>query len=274
MSIEDRSGNSDVWVSEVARGTLTRLTSDDAFDGRPLWHPDGRRVAFRSDRNGQPELFWRASDGSGTAERLLTIDESVTDVVPYDWSPDGATLFVSTTFPETGRDIGMVSIEGPGTWEPLIQTAANEQGPTISPDGRWLAYASNETGSSEVYVVRFPELDGKQLISVGGGTLPDWSADGSELFYGRGAPPNAIMRITIEGDESDPPSLIRGTPERLFDRQFYLPGPGIRHYDVSPEGQRFLMISTGGSADAGAGTEEINVVLNWDKELLERVPIP
>ena len=274
VSILDGSGNSDVWVSDVVRGTLTRLTTDDAFDGRPLWHPDGRRVAFRSDRNGQPEVFWQAADGSGTAERLLTIDESVTDIVPYDWSPDGATLFVSATFRETGSDVGMVSIEGPGTWEPLIQTAARETWPTISPDGRWLAYASNETGSFEVYVQRFPELEGKQPISVGGGTLPHWSADGSELFYGRGGPPDAMMRVTIEGDEGDPPSLTVGTPERLLGWRYLLPGVGIRHYDVSPEGQRFLMITTGGSADAGAGIAEINVVLNWTQELLERVPIP
>ena len=274
VSILDGSGNSDVWVSELARGPLTRLTSDDAFDGRPLWHPDGRRVAFRSDRNGQPEVFWRAADGSGTAERLLTIDESVTDIVPYDWSPDGGMLLVTAEFPETGFDVGMLSTERPSTWDPLLQTASREVWPTISPNGRWLAYASDETGSFEVYVQRFPELEGKQPISVGGGTLPHWSADGSELFYGRGGPPDAMMRVTIESDEGDPPSLTVGTPERLLGWRHYLPGVGIRHYDVSPEGQRFLMITTGGSADAGAGRAEINVVLNWTQELLERVPVP
>ena len=124
MSIVDEAGNRDVWVSELARGTLTRLTTDDAFDGRPLWHPDGRRVVFRSDRNGQPELFWQAADGSGTAERLLTIDEAATDIIPYDWSPDGTTLFVVALLPGTGFDVGMVSTEGPGTWE------------TARPDGR------------------------------------------------------------------------------------------------------------------------------------------
>ena len=276
VSILDESGNSEVWVSELARGTLTRLTRDDAFDGRPLWHPDGRRVAFRSDRNGQPELFWQAADGSGTAERLLTIDEAVTDIVPYDWSPDGATLFVVARFPETGSDVGMVSIDddGPGTWEPIVQTAAREVWPAISPDGRWLAYTSDETGRFEVYVQRFPEREGRQPISVGGGTIPEWSADGSELFYGRGAPPVAMMRVTISGDERDPPSLIVGTPERLFEWRYYLAGVGLRHYDVSPVGQRFLMISPGGPADAGAGRAEINVVLDWVEELKARVPVP
>ena len=168
-----------MWVSDLARGTLTRLTTDEAPDGNPLWTPDGRRVAFRSDRNGQPEIFWQAADGSGTAELLLTIDESVTDIIPYDWSPDGATLFVHATFPETGRDVGMVSLDGPGTWEPLIETGANEHMSAISPDGRWLAYTSNETGRDEVYVQRFPELEGRTAISVGGGRSSSWSADGA-----------------------------------------------------------------------------------------------
>ena len=164
--------------------------------------------------------------------------------------------------------------ERPGTWEPLIQTAASELHPTISPNGRWLAYSSDETGSFEVYVVRFPERDSRQPISVGGGMISEWSADGSELTYGRGTPPDAIMRITIEEDEGDSPSLIRGTPEWLFDRLFYLPRVDIRHHEVSPEGSRFLMITTGGSADAGAERPGIEVVLNWDQELLERVPLP
>ena len=122
-------GNVDVWVSELACGTLTRLTTDEGFDGNPLWSPDGRRVAFRSDRNGQPEVFWKSADGSGTAELLVTMDEAVSDIYPYDWSPDGDILFLQALFPETGLDVGMVSVEGPGTWEPLIQTAADERSP-------------------------------------------------------------------------------------------------------------------------------------------------
>ena len=111
IGLTEDAGNADVCVSELARGTLTRLTTDEAFDGNPLWQPDGRRVVFASDRNGQRELFLQAADGSGTAERVLTIDESVADIIPHDWSPDGATLFVQAIFPETRDDVGMVSIE-------------------------------------------------------------------------------------------------------------------------------------------------------------------
>ncbi len=193
-------GNVDIWVSDLARGTLTRVTTDEGFDGNPLWSPDGSRVVFRSDRNGQPELLWKSADSSGTAESLLTMDESVSDIYPYDWSPDGSTLFLHAAFAETGRDVGMVSVEGPGTWEPLIQTAAAEWSPVISPDGRWLAYSSDETGQNEVYVQRFPELEGRTAISVGGGYRPTWAPDGREILYLRApaGPPDAAMRVTID----------------------------------------------------------------------------
>ena len=200
------------------------------------------------------------------------MDESVSQIVSYDWSLDGATLFVRARFPETGRDVGMVSVDGPGTWEPLIQTAANEGMPALSPDGRWLAYTSNETGRDEVYVQRFPELEGRTAISVGGGRSSNWSADGRELFYLRApsGPPDAVMRVTLDIDEGDPPSLIVGTPERLFDWQYFSLPAGRRYYDVSPDGQRFLMIDT---ADAGAESTEINVVQNWHRELKRLVPV-
>ena len=267
-------GNADVWVSELARGTLTRVTTDEGLDANPLWSLDGSRVAFMSNRNGQLEVFWKSADGSGTAELLLTMEESVSSIYLYDWSPDGTTLFLYATLPETGRDVGMVSIEGPGTWEPLIQTAAEEWAPTLSPDGRWLAYTSNETGRNEVYVLRFPELEDRRPISVGGGYRPTWSPDGRELLYLRSpaGPPDAAMRVTLDIEEGDPPSLIVGTPEPLFDWR-YFGGPNLRYYDISSDGQRFLVIGSGVSADVGVATPQITVVLNWFEELKARVPV-
>ena len=126
FGLDDGSGNTDIWVSELSRGTLTRLTTNDAFDGNPLWSPDGQRVVFRSDRNGQPELFWQAADGSGPTESLMTTDEPAGEIYPYGWTPDGSKILVHARFPSTGTgtDVGMVSTDPPGTWEPLIQTAA------------------------------------------------------------------------------------------------------------------------------------------------------
>ncbi len=218
----------------------------------------------------------QAGDGSGTAERLLAIDELVTDLIPYDWSPDSATLFVVAAFPETGRDVGMVSMEAPDTWKPLVRTAANEGSPAISPNGRWLAYTSDETGRDEVYVQRFPELDDRRPISVNGGRHPRWSADGRELVYLRataGLGANAVMRVTLDIDEGDPRSLSLGTPEPLFDWRYLDEPGGRRHHDISSDGQRFLAISVGESGDAGAGRAEINVVLNWFEELKAQVPV-
>ena len=267
-------GNTDVWVSELARGTLTRVTTDEGVDRNPLWSLSGSRVAFESNRNGRPEVFWKSADGSGTAELLLTMEESVSSIYPYDWSPDGTTLFLYATLPETGRDVGMVSIEGPGTWEPLIQTAAEEWAPTLSPNGRWLAYTSDETGRSEVYVQRFPELEDRRPVSVGGGYRPTWSPDGRELLYLRApaGPPDAAMRVILDIEEGDPPSLIVGTPEPLFSWR-YFGAPDLRYYDVSSDGQRFLVIGSGVPADLGVTTPEITVVLNWFEELKARVPV-
>ena len=184
LAVVDGSGNPDIWVSELARGSLVPLTTDAATDTSPLWHPDGRRVAFVSDRSGQLEVFWRAADGSGTVERLLAFDEAVSRLTLHDWSADGATLFLDAVMPESGDDVGMVSVgEQPGSWEPLIHTAARESAPALSPDGRWLAYSSDVTGVWEVYVERFPDLEGRQPISIGGGDDPTWSDDGRALLY-------------------------------------------------------------------------------------------
>ena len=270
-------GNRDIWVSELARGTLTRLTTQPGDDTHPLWSPDGQRVVFmhRSIEDGQVTVYSQAADGSGTPEPLLT-DEMLTILVPYDWSPDGETLFLTAAGGETGRDIGMVSADGSGTWEPLAQTPATEQSPALSPDGRWLAYASNESGRYEVYVQRFPELLGRQQVSVGSGYRPHWSEDGRELFFLRApaGPPTAVVRVTVETTDRDPPVLDFGTEEVLFNWRYYSQASPMQYYDISPDGQRFLTIAAGATGDAGAGRAEINVVLDWFQELTERVPVP
>ena len=268
-------GGADVWIADLARGTLSRLTTDETFDCQPLWSPDGDHVIFTSTRNGRPELFWQPADGSASAEPVLAMDESVTRIVAGDWSPDGETLFLHAVFAETGGDIGMVSISESSTWEPLIQTGAFEMSPALSPDGRWLAYSSNETGRREVYAVRFPELEGRQQISVGGGFAPWWSDDGRELlFLGASAgPPEWAMLVSIEVGPGDPPSLLVGTPEQLFDFPYFIQSGGRRHHDVSADGQRQLVIARG-QVGEDAPPPQINVVLNWFEELKARVPLP
>ena len=275
LTVVDGSGNLDIWVSDLARGSLVRLTTDEATDVSPLWHPDGRRVAFVSDRSGQLEVFWKAVDGSGTAERLLAFDEPVSQITLHDWSADGATLFLDAMLSETGLDVGMVSVEEPGSWEPLIQTAARESAPALSPDGRWLAYRSDVTGVNEVYMVRFPDLEGRQPISIGGGDIPTWSDNGRTLIYLRRprGPPDAVMRVPLDFVEGNPPSMTPGTLERLLDFAWFFGGRvASRSYDISPDGQRFLMITQGGAPDGGLERSQINVVLDWFEELKRLVP--
>ncbi len=166
---------------------------------------------------------------------------------------------------ETINDMGILSMEPERTWQPLLATAANEGQPTVSPNGEWIAYNSLETGENEVYIARFQTLEDRQPVSLGGGGEPLFSPEGGELFYQAG---DGLMKVTVTTD----PDLQLGTPERVFDNGPYISGLA-RAYDVTPDGQRFLMVKEG-ALEADASAPRINVVLNWFEELKERVPVP
>ena len=168
-------GNADVWIGDVARGTRSRLTTTPTLDGIPLWTPDGERVVFSTQREGQMALYWKAADGTGTAEHLATFESSLGVLRAHGWSADGRQLIFEIQPAETGQDIGMLSIDGDGEWQPLLHSDALEFQPAVSPDGAWLAYVSNETGQPEVYVQSFPGLGNKRQITSGGGEQPLWS---------------------------------------------------------------------------------------------------
>ncbi len=257
--------NYDVWVSEVARGTLTRLTSHPGEDHAPIWTPDGKQVTFASDIAGQaPALFWRPADRSGPQVPLLENEEPRARI-PTSWSPDGQTLaFSEIVNPVTGDDIWILPREGEQKPWAFLDTEFDETGAMFSPDGRWLAYMSNETGRDEVYLqplsVNGPR--GTKQVSVGGGTEPVWAPDSRELFYRDG---DKMMAVAIETE----PELSVGTPRLLFEKRF-LPGPiwARRNYDISPDGQRFLMIQR----EQDLVPTEIIVILNWFEELKRLVP--
>ena len=266
VAVDRQDSNWDVWVYSVARRTLTRVTTDPADDNHPLWTLDGERLVFQSIREDARGLFWKAADGTGTTERLM---ESASPIFigPGGWSPEGNSLiFGEIPLSAANYDIGVLSMEGDRQSEPLLQMGFAEKAPTVSPDGRWLAYFTNETGQDEVYVQRFPDLGEKQQISVGGGREPLWSPDGRELFY-RGQ--RGLMAVTILDTE---PTFRVGSAEIVFE-QAYASYLDRRNYDVSPDGRRFLMIK-GAATDAAAPATQIVVVLNWFEELKERVPIP
>ena len=252
----------DIWIWDIARTTLTQLTFDPDGDGWVLWTPDGRRIVYLSSNI----LYWKAADGTGAAERLA---ESSTLPFPSAISPDGTRLIFSDVSPDGGYDLMTLPLGGthPAEATVLLQTAANERNPALSPAGDWIAYESNASGQYEIYVRPFPDIDGgQQLVSVGGGVKPLWAPDGRELFYR--APGGRMMAVSVETGGS----FARGNPQELFTGNYYSELVG-RNYDIAPDGQRFLMIKSSGGPNEAA-TPSIVVVENWHRELLERVRVP
>ncbi len=261
VAVQITGGDADVWIYDIPRDTLTRLTFEGS-NNVPLWTPDGERATFSSTRAGGAEnLFWKAADGSGAAERLTT-SEYVQ--YPASWSSDGQALVYSETRPTSGLDLWVLPLEGERKPQPFLQTSFNEGSAVFSPDGQWLAYTSNESGRFEIYVQPYPGPGGKWQISSGGGVEPIWPRNGRELFYRNGT---QMMVVDI----STEPTISAGTPRMLFQGRYYTNGlNGSRaDYDVTSDGLRFLMIQEFGQEEAPT---QINVVLNWFEELKERVP--
>ena len=212
----------DVWTYDVARATLSRLTTDPAEDGSSLWTLDGERVVFYSTRDGQPMLFSQAGDGPGDVERLLT-REDATALAPRAWSPDGTRLVFDERVPGTGDDIWVLSMEGEPAAEVLIQTEFREQHAALSHAGRWIAYSSDLSGQVEVYVQRFPDLGNRLRISANGGREPLWAPDGGGLFY-RSVDGSQMMVVAIDSE----PVFTVGTPQLLFEGRYHLTGGPTR----------------------------------------------
>jgi Tol biopolymer transport system component len=237
---------------------LTRLTFEGNDNIFPAWTPDGKRIAFRSNKEGPPNIFWQLADGSGGLERLATSEYNQT---PSSWSPDGRLLAFHEVNPTTQRDIWVLRMSDHKA-QPFLRTRFDEAVPRFSPDGRWLAYISNESGRYEVYVQPYPGPGGKWQISTEGGQEPVWNPSGRELFYRSGG---KMMAVDIATE----PGFTVGKPRKLFEGQYQLSPVPPPNYDVLPDGQRFLMIEGGEQAQAPA---QINVVLNWFEELKQKVP--
>jgi serine/threonine-protein kinase len=253
----------DVWVGDIARGTLSRVTTTPGTDNVPIWTPDGERLVFASMREetGRFSFFTQRADGTGSAEKLLA-STGTGNFKPYAWTPDGARL-VFDYGPPPNLDIGVLTVGGNEDWEPLLHSEANEAAPALSPDGNWIAYSSDRTGNCAIYVEKFPELGSRRQISTDGGAEAAWSSDGRELYYRER---DRLMAVGIE-TEGD---FTVGSPEVLFDG-LAPPSCFVRNYDVSPDGQRFLVPQ----ASVGAGAVEapdIIIVENWFEELKRLVP--
>ena len=223
----DDTAGADVYMYDLVSGTPPRFTFAPGRDGFPIWSASGDRVVFSSQRAGNPlNLYWKAVDGTGEVERLTTSDSNQFGT---SWTPDGDRLVFVQADPETIMDIALVSVDGTQREETLLQTEYREWYPDLSLDGRWMAYASDESGQSEVYVRPFPDTgQGQWTISLDGGGFPLWGPNSDELFFRR-FPDVAMMVVPIDTD----PLFSRGRPTVLFDAPSYLmAGPGARAFDI------------------------------------------
>ena len=259
--------NLDVWVYDIERGVSTRVTFDSADDSEIIWSPDGRFLAFMSDRDVPPSVYRTPADGSGEVERLTTGDGLAW---PASWSGDGRVLIYHEFHPETSADIWLLPLEEDREPELFINSEAFEAHSALSPDGRWLAYSSNESGESEVYVRRYPAAPGQWQVSSDGGGQPRWSADSRELFY---RTESGIMVVAVDPTT---PTFTNDRAEELLSGSFrggvfgvVVGGVGVADYDVTADGQRFVMFP--GTSDDD-DQNRVTVVVNWTEELKRLVP--
>jgi len=265
VALDIRDQDRDIWVWDLARRTLSRLTSDPALETSPVWTPDSLRIVFGSQRAGASNLYWQLADGIGTAERLTA---GLNNQVPTAVSPDGHQILYYETGPKTDLDLMMLHLDGQRRSDAVLTTSFTETNGDISPDGRWLAYESNESGEVHVYVRPFPKTEGGRFqVSTSGGRLPRWAHSGRELFYLNKR--NELMAAPVETVAT----FKAGIPSKVLDAKYFAggSGAGARTYDVSHDGQRFLMIKGSGDSADDEGPRQMVVVLNWREELKARV---
>ncbi|MGH9787494.1 MAG: protein kinase domain-containing protein [Candidatus Acidiferrales bacterium] len=251
-----------VWTYDPGRNVVSRLTFGPST-AAPLWTPDGKRIVFSQWTPGgrKPSLAWRLADGTGEAETLVEADSSMG---PDSVSPDGRFLLFSRLSPGTSGDIWVLPLEGDRKPYPFLNTPANEYAATFSPDGRWVAYVSLESGRPEVYVRAFPGPGGgKWQLSNEGGTQPVWPKGANEIFYRNG---ERVMAVPVQTQ----PTFQPGSPRQLFAGRYLTWTGPFRAYDVAPGGQRFLMVRD--KEATSTSSRVVIVALHWTSELAQRAP--
>jgi hypothetical protein len=252
--------NMDVWLLDLGRGVLTRFTSDAADDIFPIWSPDGDRLVFSSNRKGGVhDLYQKSATGAGREELLLTTPQTK---FATDWSPDRRFLLYQSLDPQMRWDIWALPMDGDRKPFPVVQTNFEERGGQFSPDGKWIAYESNESGRFEIYLQPFPGPGAKSQISTGGGLQVRWRRDGKELFYS--SPDGRLMAVPMRLS-SNSQAFEVGSPVPLWTTRIEsavqggVQGGRAQEYIVSFDGQRFLMNTL-----VELAASPITLILNWN----------
>ena len=243
--------DSDIWLYDTVRGVKTRFTSKPGTARGPCWSPDGKHLVFSSNRRGHFDLYEKSADGSGNEELLY---ESPIGKYCQGWAPDGKS-FIFMTVDNANRDLWTLPLSGDRKPIPYLQTEFSEAGGRYSPDGKWVAYFSDESGNNEVYVRSIQPTAGKLLVSPSGGSRPEWRRDGKEIFYL--SADGELMAAKVKQNGS---ALEIDAPTRLFKArtESFLPS-----FDVSGDGQRFLVVSSSPQKQQSP----ITVSINWDAQL-------
>jgi len=256
--ISQKEFTSQVHVYDILRGALTHLATEGGND-MPQWSPDGTRIAFWSRRSEGSGVFWKAVDGSVPAQLLARVPSPGFGLYPYSWSRDGKYLACIVANANTQFDIWILDLDGDRKQQPFLKTEYRESNPTFSPDGRWLAYVSDESGRQEIYLLQYPDSGSKKQVSAEGGINPVWSRDGRELYYING---NSMMVVPVMPE----PGFSIGAPERLFEGPYVTGGNLWTNYDVSDD-ERFMMIKKSDDAEV-----QLICVHNWFEELKRLAP--
>jgi serine/threonine-protein kinase len=263
IEVSDGSGQ-DIWIYDLGRDAMTRMTFDSKANQLPIWSPDGRYIMYQS----QEGLFWTRADGAGKPQPLIRTKRPV---FPWSFTPDGNRLAYCELDPETAFDLWTVPLENDdaglrgGKREVFLRTTSDERYPSFSPDGRWLAYASNESGNFQVYVRAFPDTGGKWQISIDGGSYPMWSRSGRELFFE--SLDNLIMvaGYTVHGD-----SFIYDKPRLWSEKGLANAVSRSRNVDLAPDGKRFVAVLP---AEGGEAQHHVVFLENFFDELRRRAPV-
>lgn len=261
VTVIQEGGWRDIWVYDITRRALTKLTFGEGDNASPTWSPDGQRIAFSRYKDGKFTMMAKSADGSGSEETLLSA-QSLT-AIPGSWSPDGKVIAYWELSRNGKWEIWVLPLEGNRKPQPFLATQFDQTFAAFSPDGKHLAFASNESGHYEVYVVPFGHGSGKWQISTGGGNFPVWARNGKQLFYRESGNIMSVDVITQPVFSASAPRVI--VPAKATASL----SSGLDNFDVSPDGQRFLVHQQ--SSEAGQ-TVQINFVLNWSQELRRLTP--